>query len=146
MQMPAVNCGAAGLRRSQSLTGVAGDAVAIEPVSASQFPANREKNREFANFGAVSRHQMTREPNDLRAFRPNSLVNGSGTFWWKNREYLTRIREFPPLSRGYIPADGQAQSQSVQSPNVRFYAAHFPTRGLLPQAACSANQVLPNFL
>ena len=27
------------------------DAVAIEPVSTSEFPANREINREFFNFG-----------------------------------------------------------------------------------------------
>jgi hypothetical protein len=27
------------------------DAASIEPVSASKFPANREKNREFFNFG-----------------------------------------------------------------------------------------------
>ena len=29
------------------------DAVVIEPVSTPKFPANREKNREFFNFGAV---------------------------------------------------------------------------------------------
>ena len=45
------------------------DAVAIEPVSASQFPANREKNRDFckigtsaaletANNGAIIGHPM----------------------------------------------------------------------------------------
>src|SRR6185312_13462695 len=32
---------------------VAADAVAFEPVSAAKFPANREKNRDYFNSGAV---------------------------------------------------------------------------------------------
>ena len=31
------------------------DAVALEPVSTLKFPANREKNREYFNFGTASR-------------------------------------------------------------------------------------------
>ena len=29
------------------------DAVAVEPVSAAKFPANREKNSEYFNFGPL---------------------------------------------------------------------------------------------
>ena len=74
---------------------VVADAVAIEPVSAPQFPANREKNREFCNFGTISRIRSAQEARDFRAFRPNSLLKGTGNFWRENREFVTAIREFP---------------------------------------------------
>ena len=41
---------------------VVADAVAIEPVSASQFPANREKNREFSEFKAIARISVATKP------------------------------------------------------------------------------------
>ncbi len=56
------------------------DAVVIEPVSASQFPANREKNREFFDFVAPRANRRPTMPNDIRAFEPNSLNIGTGNF------------------------------------------------------------------
>src|SRR6188768_2026667 len=47
---------------------VVADAVVIEPVSASQFPANREKNREFCNFEAPSRIRRPASPMISGAF------------------------------------------------------------------------------
>ena len=41
---------------------VVADAVAVEPVSASQFPANREKNREFSEFKAIARISVATKP------------------------------------------------------------------------------------
>ena len=38
------------------------DAVAIEPVSAPEFPANREKNREFFNFGGLPQSECPQSP------------------------------------------------------------------------------------
>ena len=57
---------------------VVADAVAIEPVSASQFPANREKNREICNSGAASPNRWHSSPNDFGAFCPNSLLVRTG--------------------------------------------------------------------
>src|ERR1035437_4383311 len=39
------------LRTSQKTANVVADAVIVEPVSAPKFPANREINREFFDFG-----------------------------------------------------------------------------------------------
>ena len=38
-------------RASLLLKSLVADAVAVEPISTAEFPANREKNREFFNFG-----------------------------------------------------------------------------------------------
>src|SRR6186997_3048506 len=57
---------------------VVADAVAIEPVSASQFPANREKNREICNSGAASPNRWHSSPNDFGTFCPNSLLVRTG--------------------------------------------------------------------
>ena len=56
------------------------DAVEVEHVSATKFPANREINREFFNFGPGSRLRGSQTPNDFVAFEPNSLLNGKGNF------------------------------------------------------------------
>ena len=58
------------------------DAVAIEPVSVLQFPANREKNREFFVFWAISRSRWLAIP----------MIAGLSTripYRW-NREFLKR--------------------------------------------------------
>jgi hypothetical protein len=70
------------------------DAVAIEPVSASRFPANREKNREFFNLRATSEIRVAREPNDFGAFELNSLNKRTGNILEWNREFQPRNREF----------------------------------------------------
>ena len=57
------------------------DAVVIEPVSASNFPANREINREFCKLTPISSIMQVRFGNDLGDLRqkfPNH---------W-NREYF----------------------------------------------------------
>ena len=41
---------------------VAADAVAVEPVSTAKFPANREKNREFFNFGLARDSEVAIRP------------------------------------------------------------------------------------
>jgi len=41
---------------------VAADAVAVEPVSTAKFPANREKNREFFNFGPTRGSEVAIRP------------------------------------------------------------------------------------
>jgi hypothetical protein len=72
---------------------VAEDAVLIAPVSNPQFPDNREFNREFFNFGAVSAEfdrfsaHYTGNFNGLQA---NSLS-------YENREFAERYQGF---SRG----------------------------------------------
>ena len=38
------------------------DAVAIEPVSTPKFPANKEKNREFFNFGLARGSEVAIRP------------------------------------------------------------------------------------
>ena len=65
---------------SNSYFRMVADAVGIEPVSASQFPANREKNREFFDFGSVLRIRALISPTVTRAFEPNSLLIGTGNF------------------------------------------------------------------
>jgi hypothetical protein len=56
------------------------DAVAIEPVSASPFPANREKNREFYNFRATWQLRALGSPMILGLLKLNSLFDGIGNF------------------------------------------------------------------
>ena len=72
---------------------VVADAVVIEPVSASQFPANREKNREFCNFGATSRIERPASPMISGLFLqiPYSAEQGISE---KNREFQSPIRDF----------------------------------------------------
>ena len=42
------------------------DAVAVKPVSAAKFPANREKNRDHFDFGAVFKLDAPVSPAILR--------------------------------------------------------------------------------
>ena len=62
------------------------DAVVVEPVSTPQFPANREKEQGIFQFRRSFARQTARKPNDSVAFELNSLLNGTGNFWSKNRE------------------------------------------------------------
>ena len=41
---------------------VVADAVAVEPVSTAKFPANREKNRDYFNSGAVFKSAVPLSP------------------------------------------------------------------------------------
>jgi two-component sensor histidine kinase len=59
------------------------DAVAVEPVSTSQFPANREKNREFFGFRRGFAHQVT------AAASGNDKVKGA----------LSRVERFADVHR-----------------------------------------------
>jgi hypothetical protein len=47
------------LRTSQKTANVVADAVIVEPVSAPKFPANREINREFFDFGLARGSEVT---------------------------------------------------------------------------------------
>jgi hypothetical protein len=79
---------------------VVADAVIVEPVSASKFPAIREKNREFFDVRGHSAYQQACESNDFGAFQPNSLNIGTGKVSAKNREFQKTIREFPTRETG----------------------------------------------
>jgi hypothetical protein len=48
--------------RFKSLKALVADAVAVELVSTPEFPANREKNREFFDSGAVSKFYVLVSP------------------------------------------------------------------------------------
>ena len=67
------------------------DAVAFEPVSTSEFPANREKNREFFwinwDFGGQCASQFNRLQQD-------SLINGTGNFFGLAGNFSGMSREF----------------------------------------------------
>jgi hypothetical protein len=56
------------------------DAVAIEPVSASKLPANREKNREFFDFGSVLRIRELISPTVSGAFERIPYSSEEGIF------------------------------------------------------------------
>ena len=76
----------------QTVNCVVADAVAIEPVSASNFPANREINREFCAFGKLRlRISGTQYACQINALRAISFANGTGNFWTHNRELQRAI-------------------------------------------------------
>ena len=56
------------------------DAVVFEPVSTAEFPANREKNREFFNFGPDRGSKVVIRPMISVDLEQNSLLNGTGNF------------------------------------------------------------------
>jgi hypothetical protein len=56
------------------------DAVTVEPVSASEFPANREKNREFCQFRASVVDGPELLGRKINGFLPNSLRSRTGNF------------------------------------------------------------------
>ena len=58
--------------------GLVADAVAVEPVSTPKFPANREKNREFFNFGPDSGLEHSMRPMISRAFKQIPYVTEQG--------------------------------------------------------------------
>ena len=69
------------------------DAVAVEPVSQVEFPANREINREFCQFCPDSQPALLGSRND------------SAGLEWKfpthsNREYFLRNKEFAASEQG----------------------------------------------
>ena len=89
------------------------DAVAIEPVSASQFPANREKNREWvhefwpaaSNFcGGI----MAEKSMDLNAEIPAE----------SNREFKASIREFFFREQGIVSADFATDQHNLFSRRI----------------------------
>jgi hypothetical protein len=96
------------------------DAVVVEPVSTPQFPANREKNREFCNFGGGFAHQMARKLklNHFEAVGPNSLLIGTGNFWSMNREFRKRIGEFPVLKQLNRSERSVRSSAAVPQPEM----------------------------
>jgi hypothetical protein len=57
---------------------MAADAVAIEPISTTKFPANREKNREFFHFWPDSGLEHPMRPMISRAFEQIPYVTEQG--------------------------------------------------------------------
>jgi hypothetical protein len=74
---------------------VVADAVAFEPVSTAEFPANREKNRDFFDFGAVSGF-LTSLAQSIQGVRDEFPT-------YPNREFLRKNREFPKIIRDFLP-------------------------------------------
>jgi hypothetical protein len=75
------------------------DAVAVEPVSASKFPANREINREFCQFCPYLQPALLDSRNDFASLRRNSLPiragnisQGTGKLQPKNSDLKTQSR------------------------------------------------------
>jgi hypothetical protein len=60
---------------------LADEAVPMEPVSASKFPANREINREFGNLGPRSAVLAPPSTSDFNGLQSNSLHTRTGNFW-----------------------------------------------------------------
>jgi hypothetical protein len=60
---------------------VVADAVDIERVSASEFPANREINREFCEIPLPPAILTPQSPREFNGFQPNSLNNRTGNFF-----------------------------------------------------------------
>jgi hypothetical protein len=57
---------------------LAADAVQVEPVSTLKFPANREINREFFDFGSDCSLTGRHSSNDSEDLERNSLLKGTG--------------------------------------------------------------------
>ena len=74
--------------------GMVADAVVIEPVSTPEFPANREKNREFYNFEAVQRIRGLASSMIPGRLGPNSLLKGTGNFSSGTGNYFQRTGNF----------------------------------------------------
>jgi hypothetical protein len=72
------------------------DAVAVEPISASHFPAYREIYREFYRTLALCSLYAGRTASILRYLRQNSLFN-------KNREFSEQNRDRTVSEQGSIP-------------------------------------------
>lgn len=62
-------------------------AFTIEPVSASKFPANREKSREFLKFRGGFTKPTSSRANDVGHFESNSLLSRAGNFSRRNWEF-----------------------------------------------------------
>ncbi len=60
---------------------VAADAVTVEPVAASSFPADREINREFCTFRPIYQLRCRHLRNDLAGLELNSLLIGTGNIF-----------------------------------------------------------------
>jgi hypothetical protein len=63
------------------------DTVGIEPVSASEFPANREKNREFRQSCPPSAIFGSKSTRKFNCLQQNSLRNQTGIFSEGNTEF-----------------------------------------------------------
>jgi hypothetical protein len=72
---------------------VVADAVVVEPVSTLEFPASREKNREFFDFGQFPGVRED-QPNEFGSLEPNSLLIGAGSFWERTGNFSASIRDF----------------------------------------------------
>jgi len=84
---------------------VVADAVQREPVSTPKFPANRENNREFFNFGSVVRLRSFRSSNDLGAFEPDSLLTRTGNFLDRAENLHARTGNFISRHQPSLPAE-----------------------------------------
>jgi hypothetical protein len=73
---------------------VVADAVAVEPVSASEFPANREKNREFRQFCPLTAIFASNSIGKFNHLQQNSLRNETGNLSEDNTELNLSNREF----------------------------------------------------
>ncbi len=79
----------------RTLKTLVADTVAVEPVSTAKFPANREKNREFFNFGPHRGLEHPMRPMILRLLSQISYSMEQGTFR-KEQGFRLRNREFKP--------------------------------------------------
>jgi len=87
---------------------VVADAVAIEPVSASQFPANREKNREFSEFKAIARISVATKPM-ISGLLGQTPVAANREIFRPNRVFLTQEQgislRYSAINRAKIKPD-----------------------------------------
>jgi hypothetical protein len=81
---------------------VVADAVAIEPVSASKFPANREINREFCEILAAATLFAPQSASKFNGFERNSLSKVTGNFLRVTGNWLPQNRE---MQEGWKPGE-----------------------------------------
>ena len=85
------------------------DAVAVKPVSTAKFPANREKNRDYFDFGAVSRSDAPVKPMISRPWSQIPCSSEQGIFEQEQGIYGGDQGRFGSLDRGArLPSAGHA--------------------------------------
>jgi hypothetical protein len=92
---------------------VVADAVQIEPVSASEFPANREINREFFDFGPLFADFWLHSASKFNHLQQNSLRNGTGNFFGVTGNLLERTANLNKVSTKF-----RAQTLALAAPTI----------------------------
>ena len=72
------------------------DAVGLEAVSGSEFPANREINRDFFKSWARPQRSARHSSNDSVDLEQNSLLNRTGNFCEPTGNFDHKNKEFEP--------------------------------------------------